>query len=56
MMHNEIKLVDKTISSNYVLKNGKEVGLTQEGTELFNSELTPRQLEALTEQLLRQME
>jgi hypothetical protein len=52
----EVKLVDKTVAPNFVLRNGKEVGLTQEGTELFNSELTPKQLEALTEQVLRQME
>jgi hypothetical protein len=52
----ELKLVDKTVSSNYVLRNGKEVSLTTEGIELFNSNLTPKQLEALTEQVLRQME
>lgn len=52
----EVKLVDKTVSSNYVLRNGKEVSLTTEGVELFNSNLTPKQLEALTEQVLRQMD
>lgn len=52
----EVKLVDKTVSPNYVLRNGKEVSLTTEGVELFNSNLTPKQLEALTDQVLRQME
>jgi hypothetical protein len=55
-MHNEIKLVDKTISPNYVLKNGKEVGLTEEGMGLFQQNLTEKQVHALTEQVLRQME
>jgi hypothetical protein len=52
----EIKLVDKTIAPNYVLRNGKEIGLTNEGMELFQSNLSPKHLEALTEQVLRQME
>ena len=52
----EVKLVDKTSVPNYVLKNTKEVSLTTEGMELFNSNLSPKQLEALTEQVLRQME
>jgi hypothetical protein len=52
----EVKLVDKTIAPNYVLTNGKEVGLTKEGMELFQSDLSPKHIEALTEQLLRQLD
>lgn len=52
----EVKLVDKTIAPNYVLTNGKEVGLTTEAMELFQSTLSSKQIEALTEQVLRQME
>ena len=53
---NEIQLVDKTISPNYVLKNNKEVSLTTEGIKLFNSNLTSQQLSALMEQVMRQIE
>lgn len=55
-MHNcEIKLVNKNAEANYVLPSGKSVALTAEGMELFSSELTSKQIEALLDQINRQL-
>jgi hypothetical protein len=52
----EVKLVNKTGEHNFVLPNGKSVSLTQEGIELFNSNLNGKQIYALTEQAIRQLD
>lgn len=52
----ELKLVNKAGEPNFVLVNGKSVSLTQEGIELFNSELTQKQIQALTDQVIRQLD
>jgi len=56
LRQNEIKLVDTTIAANFVLPNGKEVPLTSDGIELFNTAPSKQHIAALVEQVIRQLE